>query len=245
MKSGVLRQGAYLEYPPGVYKDPTTGEAKGFDIDLGKAMADALGVKQQVVESTWDGLIPGLQSGKFDIIMSQMTPRPSRGLSVTFAKDYHIEKVGLVVGQERDCGTIDDWNKPTVTMAVQTGTYSDFAQKQSFPNAQVVTLASGVDAFLQIATRKVDAMPASNILAGAYISAHPESKMKICFDQGDGLTGVITAAPAVPFGDLVFANWIDLFISDQINSGQYSKMYKADMGIDQDIALLRELRGSD
>ena len=64
-KAGVLRVGTWLQYEPEMYKDLKTGEIKGFWIEMARKMAADLGVKLEIVDSDWDGLIPGLQAGKF------------------------------------------------------------------------------------------------------------------------------------------------------------------------------------
>src|SRR5450432_3763897 len=63
-KAGVLRIGTWLQYQPEMYKDLKTGEIKGFWIEMARKMATDLGVKLEIVDSDWDGLIPGLQGGK-------------------------------------------------------------------------------------------------------------------------------------------------------------------------------------
>jgi len=72
-KAGVLRIGTWLQYEPEMYKDLKTGEIKGFWIEMARKMATDLGVKLEIVDSDWDGLIPGLQAGKFEIVQTVTT----------------------------------------------------------------------------------------------------------------------------------------------------------------------------
>ena len=92
-KAGVLRVGSWLQYEPEMWKDLKTGEIKGFWMDMARKMAKDLGVEVQFIDSDWDGLIPGLQSGKFDIVLAQMAITSKRALAVDFAKPW--EAVGL------------------------------------------------------------------------------------------------------------------------------------------------------
>jgi len=94
-KAGVLRIGTWLQYQPEMYKDLKTGEIKGFWIELARKMATDLGVKLEIVDSDWDGLIPGLQAGKFEIVLAQMAITSKRALAVDFAKPW--EAVGMAV----------------------------------------------------------------------------------------------------------------------------------------------------
>jgi polar amino acid transport system substrate-binding protein len=72
LKNGELRVGFESGYMPFEMTDKT-GNFVGFDIDMAKEMAKAMGVKFVPVNTAWDGIIPALLTKKFDIIMSGMT----------------------------------------------------------------------------------------------------------------------------------------------------------------------------
>lgn len=72
LQKGVLTVGMEPGYMPFEMKDKK-GNIIGFDVDMAKAMAKAMGVKLKLVPTAWDGIIAGLITGKYDIIMSGMT----------------------------------------------------------------------------------------------------------------------------------------------------------------------------
>lgn len=77
--AGTLTLGSDVSYPPQEFFDPPGSQtATGFDIDVGKAMADKMGLKFTVVNQAFDGLIPALDTKKFDIIMSALTVTAER-----------------------------------------------------------------------------------------------------------------------------------------------------------------------
>jgi hypothetical protein len=78
-----------------VYFEMTDKKGKfvGFDIDMAKEMAKAMGVKFVPVNTAWDGIIPSLITKKFDIIMSGMTVTQERNLKINFAAPY------IIIGQ--------------------------------------------------------------------------------------------------------------------------------------------------
>ncbi len=82
LKRGELRVGFEAGYMPFEMTDKK-GNFVGFDIDMAKEMAKAMGVKFVPVNTAWDGIIPSLITGKFDIIMSGMTVTQERNLKVT------------------------------------------------------------------------------------------------------------------------------------------------------------------
>ena len=92
LKRGELRVGFEAGYVPFEMTDKN-GRFVGFDIDMAKEMAKAMGVQFVPVNTAWDGIIPALLSNKFDIIMSGMTVTQERNLKVNFADPY------IIVGQ--------------------------------------------------------------------------------------------------------------------------------------------------
>ena len=88
-----LRVGTFLQYPPIMFKDKN-GEPQGFEVDMARDMGTALGVKVTFVDSAWEGLLPGIQSGKFDVIIAQMAITAERAKVIHFAKPF--EATGLV-----------------------------------------------------------------------------------------------------------------------------------------------------
>lgn len=83
VKAGQIRVGFESGYLPFEMTN-TKGEYIGFDIDMGKHLARAMGVKYEPVNTAWDGIIPSLLTDKFDIIISGMTVTQERNLAVNF-----------------------------------------------------------------------------------------------------------------------------------------------------------------
>lgn len=93
-KSGVMTVGFCASYPPfESRKDAQNYE--GFDVDLAKALTKKLGVKVKFVDSEWQGLIPGLGKGDYDVLITCMAASETRGKQVTFSKPYY--KMGSIV----------------------------------------------------------------------------------------------------------------------------------------------------
>ncbi len=80
----VIKLGIDPTYPPLEYKTPQ-GVLTGFGVDIAQAMCDEMQAKCVWVESSWDGMIPGLQAKKFDAIASSMTITPQRQQQIDFS----------------------------------------------------------------------------------------------------------------------------------------------------------------
>jgi polar amino acid transport system substrate-binding protein len=76
--SKTVRIGNSPTYPPLESRDPATNQLIGFDIDLGEALAKVLGVKAEWQESVFAQLIPGLQTGRVDLVLSGISDLPAR-----------------------------------------------------------------------------------------------------------------------------------------------------------------------
>lgn len=86
-ESGVLRVGTSPDFEPAEFYKPGTKEITGYDPELIEAIAEALGVTVEFVAVSYDGLVPGLQSDRFDVVVSGLTDTAEREEQVTFV-DY-------------------------------------------------------------------------------------------------------------------------------------------------------------
>jgi len=96
-----LRMGVEGAYAPFNAVGPD-GKVHGFDIDFGEEMCKRLQRRCEWIVVQWDGLIPALQAGKFDVLMSSVTMTPERHQQVRFSKPYYFS-YGLMVAQ-KGCG---------------------------------------------------------------------------------------------------------------------------------------------
>jgi polar amino acid transport system substrate-binding protein len=87
IKQNGLKIAVVPNYPPMEFKDPATSALTGFDVDLGEALAKKLGVKAAWQETSFDQLMPGITTQRFDVILSGMTDYKSRQDAATFL-DY-------------------------------------------------------------------------------------------------------------------------------------------------------------
>ncbi|WP_157264005.1 substrate-binding periplasmic protein [Azohydromonas aeria] len=158
-KNGVLRCGAAVA-PPYVMRDPATGEYSGFFADLCRQFADTLKVKAQFVDTNWDNLVTGLQSGKWDMSMA-LNRTPARAMAVNFsipAMQYQISLAynksnPKLAGNPRSIADID---KPEITLAVMSGTAQDKALSAAVKKAKVLRLPSADETRLAVISKRAD-----------------------------------------------------------------------------------------
>ena len=98
-----LRVAVDATYKPFTYKTDA-GELAGFDVDVAKALCDELKSKCVFVEQAWDGMIPGLQAKKFDVIISSMSITEERKQVVDFTGKYYNTPSCVVVKSALNLG---------------------------------------------------------------------------------------------------------------------------------------------
>jgi arginine/ornithine transport system substrate-binding protein len=83
-----VRIGVDATYKPFTYKSPD-GKLTGFDVDIANALCDEMKARCSFVESSWEGIIPGLRANKFDAIISSMSITDERKKAVDFTDKYY------------------------------------------------------------------------------------------------------------------------------------------------------------
>lgn len=93
---GVIKVGVMGTYPPYNFLNDKK-EMDGFDVDIAKEIAKRLGVKAEFVAQEFSGMIPGLKTEKFDIVVSQMTITDERKKQMDFTEPYITNQVKIIV----------------------------------------------------------------------------------------------------------------------------------------------------
>ncbi|PIV75960.1 MAG: amino acid ABC transporter substrate-binding protein [Rhodobacteraceae bacterium CG17_big_fil_post_rev_8_21_14_2_50_65_11] len=137
LEEGVIRIGLSL-FVPWSMRD-VNGELIGFELDVGRQLAEDMGVEAEFVPTSWDGIIPALQAGNFDVIISGMSVTTQRNLSVNFTDPYAYSGVAVLGNVELTAGmTLEDLNSPDVTFAARRGATPAAVIAEHFPEAQLL-----------------------------------------------------------------------------------------------------------
>ncbi|BDG60146.1 basic amino acid ABC transporter substrate-binding protein [Caldinitratiruptor microaerophilus] len=184
-KAGKLVIGTSADYPPFESLDQNNNIV-GFDIDLAREIAKELGVELEVLNITFDGLIPALLAKKFDFMIAGLTITEERKKSVDFSKPYMSGGNAIVVHKDtQGISKLDDLKGKTI--AVQLGSAQDqIASKVE--GAQVKRYPLYTDAAMAVATKQVDSMILHSVVAKAFVAQDPRLKMVAELDPVD--TGI-------------------------------------------------------
>lgn len=227
-QAGKLVYCSDLSAPPFLYLDQKTLKPAGFDIDIGSAVAKAMGVTAEYKNITFDGLIPALQAGQCDAIISSLFDKPKRREVVDFV-DY--AEVGSAVIAKASAG----WSVKALTdlsgkkIAAERGsvneeelnTASAELTKAGKPPISVVALPKVTDAIQMVLSGTADAFYTGTETQVAYEKEHP-GVLKLASPQTSAfLTGIATVKAS---GDIHEA--IDAGFKKMIADGTYAGIVK-------------------
>ena len=222
LKRGELRVGFEAGYLPFEVADKK-GRFIGFDIDVAKEMAKAMGVKFVPVNTAWDGIIPSLMTDKFDIIMGGMTITQERNLKIAFADPYIVVGQTILLNKKHEGKVLSykDLNDPKFILTSRMGTTGEQAIKKFIPKATYKGFESEAEAGLEVINGKADALvydlPFCGFLYGS------QGKGKTVF-----LNQPFTYEPlawAINQGDPDFLNFLNNFLRQSKGDGFYEKVY--------------------
>jgi polar amino acid transport system substrate-binding protein len=154
--SGKLRIGAIPDGAPYYQKSLATGEWRGFYNDICKALADDLGVKLELVETTWGNSVLDLQADKIDVFFG-LNPTPQRLAVIDFSQPVFKNAFTLITKKGFAPKTWEELNSPNVRIAVDAGSSHDAAVTRHCPNAQITRLKTAGDATAALQSGRVDA----------------------------------------------------------------------------------------
>ncbi|WP_291327582.1 transporter substrate-binding domain-containing protein [Desulfovibrio sp. UCD-KL4C] len=207
-KKQTLRVG-FSTFKPWAMKD-NNGEFIGFEIDVAKRLAEDMGVKIRFIPTKWDGIIPALLTGKFDIIIGGMGITPKRNLKVNFSDPYEFTGMSIIASKSAapNKKSLEDFNNKNTKVSVRLGTTAEKAAKNFLPKATLLKFSDEAASIQELLNGKVACLIASNPLPETLAQKYPQ-KLYL------PLKGDFTKEPigfAVRKGDPDFLNYLNNWI---------------------------------
>ncbi|MGC4026316.1 MAG: transporter substrate-binding domain-containing protein [Mesorhizobium sp.] len=224
--SGTMRIGV-APGAPYQFPDPATGVYEGFNIDLANKVAGILGVKVEVVESSWATLSTGLQAGQFDVIFANVFATPERAVSVSFTQPYFNYGFHVMVLNESPITSLDQLNSPDVIFSGMSGTVEARYPAELYPSAQVKELVTdnSYGGPLEVVAGRATAAFVDPGIYRIMLAQNPDlaGKVRLLNDE-DHLLKPVGLAWAVMPQETHMLNFLNVFIQDLINNGEHIKL---------------------
>lgn len=155
-KPKVLKVGSDTAFAPFEFQDEVSKKYVGFDMDLIEAVAKQMGYQVEIQSMGFDGLIPALEAGNIDAIISAMTITEERGKKVNFTKPYYKSGLSMVVKIDNNTlKTFKDLEGKRI--AVQIGTTGS-AEAKKIKDAKIREFNTAPEAFMELKAGGVDAV---------------------------------------------------------------------------------------
>lgn len=130
-------------------------ELTGFDVEIGMALAEKMGMEPKPLATPWQGLISGLKAEKYDAILGSMTITPERQKEVDFSDPYYVSGPNIFVRGDSAIKGIQDIKKDTPVGVLISSVYDKEARKYT---DNVKNYTSDVTALQDLAKGRVEAV---------------------------------------------------------------------------------------
>jgi octopine/nopaline transport system substrate-binding protein len=248
-KVRIATEGAY---PP--WNNMTSaGQLEGFELDLAKDLCARMKVECEIVAQEWDGMIPGLQSGKYDVIMAGMSVTDERKQAIDFAGPYaldpsvfsalsdsDLQKAEVPTGLV-DLGKAGDQEKQAIeamaealdgmTVGVQVSTIQQNLLQEHMPGITVQTYDKVDSMALDLTSGRIDAMLADKSATQSVIEAQGGNVKMFGPDFMRGVLGIGVGA-GVRKDDTDLKALFDKAIAEANADGTVGKLSTQWFGVD-------------
>jgi polar amino acid transport system substrate-binding protein len=209
-KRGAIKIGLSI-FKPWSMRDKN-GELIGFELDVGNKLAEDMGVDAEFIPTAWDGIIPALVSGKFDVIISGMTTTPQRNLTINFTNPYAYSGLTILANKKMTEGmAFEDYNNEDITLAARRGATPATFIQENFPKANLLLFDEDGASVQEVLNGKAHATMASEPTPSSEARRYPDV-LHVPFDTAFSATGeAFGLRKGDPDALNYFNNWINRY----------------------------------
>lgn len=214
------------DYPPFEFMVSENGKSKivGADIDLAQKIADKLGVELELKAMDFDALLPALQAGKVDMVITGMTPNEKRKKAVDFS-DIYFKGENAVIVNAKDAGkfTSEDQLKKA-KLGVQKGSTQETYVKDNLKVTNYKALVAVPDLIADMKNGNIDAVVLNSKVAGINVTKYDGIKVveNLKLTSGGDEEAMAVAIKKGDNADLI--KLTNEVIKELQNSGEYDKI---------------------
>jgi polar amino acid transport system substrate-binding protein len=168
-----LTMATNAEFPP--YEFVEGEKIVGIDAEIAGLIAEKLGMELEIVDISFDSIIPGVQAGKYDMGMAGLTVNEERLEKVSFSTPYATGIQAVIVKEGSDIKTIDDLKGKKI--GVQTTTTGDIYATGDYGEEAITRYDNGAVAVQALLADKVDCVIIDNEPAKSYVKANEGLKI--------------------------------------------------------------------
>ena len=224
VEQGKFKVGVEIGYPPFEYFDVDGKTPVGFDIELAKAIAAKLGLEAEFIDTAWDGILAGLDTDKYDVIISAMSMLPERMANYDFSDPYigNCQSIILKKNSTQDIKEPKDLAGKKV--AFQSETSSDFWMRKVSADENFTYEANGYDkvlnAYDDLKFGRVDAVASDYLVAIDYLNNQADEYKCVWQGLSDDFFGV-----CMKKGNTALQEKVNQALTEMKEDGSLAKLY--------------------
>jgi polar amino acid transport system substrate-binding protein len=230
IKSGTLRVGVNPNFPP-MSSYGKNNELEGFDIEIGRAVAQALGVKVEFVTTETQQRVPFLVSNRIDVALGALTRTPARAKLISFTVPLHSEAMGVITTDKISAQSWQDLDREEITLVNMRGNLSVDVLKGKLPKPKVLLVDGNADTIRAIAQGRADALVENVDFFLNFTRHYPNVQWRVLKDP----IFVAYCAMGVRKNDDSLREFLNVLIYDLHSSGMiadaWKKWYGAPMAV--------------
>ena len=227
LQSGKMTMVMSPKYAPYEFIDLTNttgGQEKyvGADIELGKYIAEKLGVELVIDEMDFNGCLAAITESKVDLAISGIGAKEDRKTKMDFSDPYNPGATNVVLILKENAEkfkTIADLNKSEVNLAVQNASIQQTAAQDVLPEANLVVVSTPGDGIVELLNGKLDGIVCAEPSAAGFMTRY--DNLQTC-EETLGVTSSGMAI-AVPKGNEDFVEVLNLIIKEVNDQGLFAQ----------------------
>ena len=213
-------------WAPWTYHDEND-QLVGYDVEVAQKIAEKLGVKARFVEGEWDGLLAGLDDGRYDLMVNGVGVTPERQEKYDFSTPYAYNRTAVIVrGDYDEIHSMEDL-KGKKTANTISSTYATQAESYGAEVTGVDDLNQTIELLL---SGRIDATLNAEVTYYDYLAAHPEADIKIATLSDDAEQIAIPVRKGADTATLLKA--VNDALSDLSASGELTALSEKYFGMD-------------
>ena len=216
-ENGEIMIGVKYDVPPFGFQNPQTDSVEGFDVDLGKAVAEKLGVEPKFIEAISDNRIPFLQDGTADLILSTMTINAERAQEIEFSNPYYVASGRILTKSDSPIKGLEDLAGKRVCTALGS-TYEETIREQA-PKADLKLVDSYSECLELIQNGAVDAVSTDDVILTGMVIQDDTLHM-----VGDELTTEPYGA-GIKKGETEMVDFVNGVLEEMKQDGRWQEIY--------------------
>lgn len=231
VQKGKLMIGMEIGYPPFEYYADDGSTPLGFDVQMGKEIAKRLGLEAEIVDTAWDGIFAGLDTDRYDAVISAATITAERKANYDFSKPYIGNGQAIILRKNSNIQINEFSDIAGLKVGYQAETTSDFYAKKQAAEKGFTYVENSYDkvmnAYDDLKLGRIDVVVSDSLVAVDYLSAPDTEFKQVWAAEPDEYFGI-----CMKKGNTALQSKVDATLEAMKADGTLKKIYIDVFGMD-------------